>query len=337
MRLSPQAAEIAANFGLSASLCAAVARRDEPVVVKSTARYARGRKSKLLTETMRCMVRVPFTSGDILLGTICLGNSESRSFAKADMELLVSVGNLVAAAVQKAKLYEELQRKEKLRGDLLQKVISAQEEERKRIARELHDETSQALAALTVAVETAAGQAAGGADVRASLDRMKVLALSTLEEVHRLVYDLRPMLLDNLGLIAALRWYAETRLGEVGINVRLEITGEKRRLDPLIETTLYRVVQEAVNNVANHSGVQSFTVSLDMKLAWLGLTMVDDGWGFDLGELARSTDSKRGLGLMGMKERVELLGGTFSLYSELGKSTRITLEVPLAGDDNCDG
>ena len=335
--ISGEAARVAANFGLSATLCAAAAQTGEPLVMENTGRYARGTKSILVTEKMHCMARVPFKSDGRLLGTMVLGCPESRSFSKAEMELLTSVANQIAVAVQKVRLYEELQRKEKLRGDLLQRVISAQEEERKRIARELHDETSQALAALAVAVETAAAQASDGGDVGSSLDRMKSLAVSTLEEVHRLVFDLRPTLLDDLGLIAALRWYAETRLGEVGIKVRVEIGGEDRRLGPLIETTLYRVIQEAVNNVANHSGAQNFTITLVMKTRCLSLTMVDDGWGFDMAELARSNDGKRGLGLMGMKERVELLGGTFSIYSELGHGTEITMQVPLEGEGSCDG
>ncbi|MCL4531828.1 MAG: ATP-binding protein, partial [Actinobacteria bacterium] len=125
--------------------------------------------------------------------------------------------------------------------------------------------------------------------------------------------------------------------GEVGIKVRVELGGEDRRLGPLIETTLYRVVQEAVNNVANHSGGQNFTITLVMKSHCLSLAMVDDGWGFDMAELARSSDGKRGLGLMGMKERVELLGGTFSIYSELGHGTEITMQVPLEGEGSCDG
>ncbi len=336
--LSLEAAQVAANLGLSASLCASTAQAGEPIVVEDTARYARGMRSVLRNEKMRCMVRVPFKSTRGLLGTMCLGTRTSRSFSKAEMELLTSVSNQIAVAVQNVRLYEELQRKERMRGELLLKVIAAQEEERKRIARELHDQTSQALAALSVAVETAAGQAVEGGDVSESLGRMRTLTVDTLEEVHRLIFDLRPTLLDDLGLIAAMRWYAETRLGEVGIKVRLEVAGEERRLAPQIETALYRVVQEAVNNVANHSGAQSATITLVLKPELLTITIVDDGWGFDMAELARSGDQTRGLGLMGMKERVELLGGNFAIYSELGGGTKITVEVPqLEGEGDGNG
>lgn len=336
--LSQEAAQIAANLGLSASLCATAAQAGEPIVVEDTGRYARGMKSVLRNEKMRCMVRVPFKSTRGLLGTMCLGTRTPRGFSKSEMDLLTAVSNQIAVAVQNARLYEELQRKERMRGELLLKVIAAQEEERKRIARELHDQTSQALAALAVAVETAAGQAVEGGDVGESLARMRTLTVSTLEEVHRLIFALRPTLLDDLGLIAAIRWYAETRLGEVGIKVRLEVAGEERRLAPQIETALYRVAQEAVNNVANHSGAQGVTLTLALKPDRSVMTIVDDGWGFDMAELARSGDQKRGLGLAGMKERVELLGGNFAIYSELGGGTKITVEVPLLeGGGEADG
>jgi len=329
--LSLEAAQVAANLGLSASLCAAVAQSGQLMVVEDTAKYARGMKSVLLNEKMRCMVRVPFRWSGALLGTMCLGGRTPRSFSPEETDLLVSVSNQIAVAVQNARLYNELQRKERMRGELLEKVISAQEEERKRIARELHDQTSQALAALAMAVETASAQAAAGDDVSASLARMRPLAVETLEEIHRLIFDLRPTLLDDLGLIAALRWYAESRLAEVGVKVRVEIAGQERRLPPQIETALFRVVQEAVNNVVNHSGAQNFTITLVLRSNFLSLVMADDGWGFDLAELSRSQDGKRGLGLMGMRERVELLGGSFAIYSELGGGTKITVEVPLEG------
>ncbi|MGI5836788.1 MAG: GAF domain-containing protein [Chloroflexota bacterium] len=332
--ISKEVAKVAVNLGLSADFRAAADLAGEPLVVDDTGRYARGSKAALLAEKMRSMVRVPFMSSGGLLGIMCLGSGSDRSFSEAKIELLNSVGNQIAAAIQNARLYRELQSKERMRGELLQKVITAQEEERKRIARELHDQTSQALAALMVAVGTAAAQSAEGVDVSESLARMRALAVDTLEEVHRLIFDLRPTLLDDLGLMAAMRWYAETRLGEAGIKVRVELAGEERRLAPQVETALYRVVQEAVNNVVNHSGAQNFTLTFVLKAESVTIMMVDDGWGFDMAELARSRDTKRGLGLMGMKERVELLGGTFAIYSELGGGTKITIDVPLAEEEN---
>lgn len=327
--ISREVAEVAANLGVCASDCAIVARSGEPLVVENTAQYGRGKRYRELAEKMRCMVRVPFKSSGQLLGTICLGSRDALAFSKEDMDMLSALGNQVAVVVERAHLYRDLERKEKLRGDLLQKVISAQEDERKRIARELHDETSQALAALAVAAETTVSHAAEGEEVGASLVRMKTLALETLEGVHRLIFDLRPTLLDDLGLIPALRWYAESRLGEAGIRFRLDVPDDERRMGQLIETTLYRVVQEAISNAASHSGARNFAIALSYCPGGLLLVMSDDGFGFDMNDFGRSLEDKRGLGLMGMKERVELLGGSCVIDSEVGRGTRIHVEVPL--------
>jgi len=332
--VSQDAARVVANLGVNTGEYVASVQAGEPLVVEDTTKYSRGAKAALLAGDMRCMVRIPLKSSGGLLGSICLGSASPRVFSQGKMELLTSVGNQIASAVQNARLYRELQRRERMRGELLQKVITAQEAERKRIARELHDQTSQALAALTVAVGTAAAQAADGVDVSDSLSRMRSLAVDTLDEVHRLIFDLRPTLLDDLGLTAAMRWYAESRLAEAGIKVRVEVAGEERRLAPQVETALYRVVQEAVNNAANHSGAQSFTLTFVLDADRVTIQMMDDGWGFDMAELAKSRDRKRGLGFLGMKERVELLGGSFVFYSELGGGTKVTIEVPLVEQEN---
>ena len=175
--ISKEVAKVAVNLGLSADFRAAADLAGEPLVVDDTGRYARGSKAALLAEKMRSMVRVPFMSSGGLLGIMCLGSGSDRSFSEAKIELLNSVGNQIAAAIQNARLYRELQSKERMRG-VAAKVITAQEEERKRIARELHDQTSQALAALMVAVGTAAAQSAEGVDVSESLARMRALAVT---------------------------------------------------------------------------------------------------------------------------------------------------------------
>jgi signal transduction histidine kinase len=332
--LDPEIAGSASNFGLSASLCAAAARAGKQLVMVDVAGSTEEDLRVLRRENIVCLARVPFKAAEEFLGTMCLASRMPTRLAREEIDLLVSISSQMAVAVQNSRLYRELQRKEKMRGELLENVIAAQEEERKRIARELHDQTSQALAALSMLVETAIAQAAAGGDVAGSLAPMRSLTLSTLEEVHRLIFDLRPTLLDDLGLIAAIRWYAEERLGPLGMQVRVEVIGEERRLGPQVETALYRVVQEATNNAANHSGARNFAVTLVWRARLLSLSMVDDGQGFDMADLARSTDRKRGLGIIGMQERVELLGGSLAVYSEPGSGTEIVLEVPLDSFEN---
>ena len=161
------------------------------------------------------------------------------------------------------------------------------------------------------------------------LPGMKELVVNTLERVHQMIFDLRPSVLDDLGLVAALRWYTETRLEPQGVKVRLDTTGAERRLPSEVETVVFRVAQEAITNIARHAGAENVMIGVEFADASVSVEIEDDGRGFDLAALRRTPHSARGLGLMGMQERVALLGGTFSVWSEPGSGTRIFLEVPL--------
>ncbi len=223
---------------------------------------------------------------------------------------------------------EELRRKEEMRGELLRRVITVQEEERKRISRELHDDTSQALAALVLGLERAVSLRPDEAVEK--VKELKSLTEGVLEGVHKLVYDLRPSVLDDLGLKSAIRWYADTRLGSQGVHLHFETSGEERRLFPQVETAVFRVAQEAITNIAKHAEAENVTVHLEFKESSLFLEIEDDGKGFDMEKVTRLADKGMGLGLLGMEERISLLQGTLSIESEPGFGTRITLEVPLA-------
>lgn len=228
------------------------------------------------------------------------------------------------------RLYEELRRKEELRGRLLEKVISAQEEERQRIARELHDETGQALTGILMSLE-AAEDALGGEPeaARQRIDRAKALAGHSIDAIRHLVVDLRPAALDDLGLVPALRAFAEGRLGERGIQVRLETSGLRDRLSPPVETCIFRVAQEAVTNIVRHSRATSARIQLQRRDANLTLVVEDDGEGFDSAGVLGSADPARALGLLGMEERVALVGGHLTIDSAPGRGTRIRAEIPL--------
>jgi signal transduction histidine kinase len=225
-------------------------------------------------------------------------------------------------------LYRELQTREQWRGQLLAKVIGAQEDERKRLARELHDETSQTLNALVMRLETAV--AVFPSDVsRQSLVEAKDLTVRTLDELHRLIYDLRPSVLDDLGLLSAVRWYAERHLEPLGVAVRWEFSGLERRLQPEVETALFRVMQEAITNIAKYAHAETVLIQCMLKDDWIGFEIEDDGDGFDPASLPPPGSARRGLGLMGMRERVELLGGTIGIDAAPGAGVRIAVAVPL--------
>lgn len=227
--------------------------------------------------------------------------------------------------------YREIERKEAARGELLRKILTAQEEERRRIARELHDETTQSLAGLVMRLEATSalpGEAVG--KIKNMLVDIKELAVRTIDSVHKVIFDLRPSVLDDLGLLSALRWYAENRLGELAIKTRVEVTGEERKLPPQIETALFRVVQEAITNIVKHAEAQNVVLSVEFKDSALRIEVEDDGKGFDAAAISLQTDKSQGLGLLGMKERVSLLGGKFHIEAQPGNGTHLTIEVPLA-------
>jgi len=221
---------------------------------------------------------------------------------------------------------------ERLRA-LTAQIVEAAEAERQRVARELHDETSQALANLVVTLGTLI-RLTPDVDMRQRLSQVKRQAVETLEDVKRIVLDLRPRLLDDYGLLPAIQWYVEERLGQAGVRATVEVQGSETRLPPPVETGLFRVVQEAVNNIARHAQASQAWVRITWKPEWLIIEVEDNGQGFDVQEAMSDTKSGRGLGLLGMEERVTLVGGTLTINSAPQAGTRIVIQVPLSGDGN---
>ncbi|MHB9111949.1 MAG: HAMP domain-containing sensor histidine kinase [Thermoleophilia bacterium] len=213
-------------------------------------------------------------------------------------------------------------------------VIKAQEEERKRIARELHDETSQSLTGLVIGIRMV--QEIVPDDMPEIIERLaniSDLAHATLNEVHTMAIRLRPSVLDDLGLAAALRSYSKEFTEITGIKVEMQLLGMSQRLTPELETVLYRVVQEALTNVARHSGATNCRVTLKRRERSISGVIEDDGRGFDSQSVMMSDEKGRGLGLHGMKERIELVGGSLEFDSRLNDGTSIFIEVPLKNEE----
>jgi signal transduction histidine kinase len=271
------------------------------------------------------VIHIPLLAKEKTLGVLSLVSDGSEAYGPKQRTLLASLCQQLAVGLENATLYEELQRKEESRGELLRKVISAQEEERKRIARELHDETSQALAALVLALETEEGIADA-----------KGLAVKILDDVHRLIFDLRPSLLDDLGLPSAIRWYADNYLEPLGLATRFQIVGNERRLPSEVETALFRVAQEAITNAAKHSEGENVLVRLKFEPDKVGLAIEDDGRGFEPASLTDLHRKGHGWGLLGIRERVSLLNGQFQIESSPGKGTKVMVEVPVDGGELTD-
>ncbi len=221
-----------------------------------------------------------------------------------------------------------LREREETRSELLRKVITAQEDERKRIARELHDETSQGLAVLAMGIEAAQDALRSGRVPR--LEEVKGLAVRTLEDVHRLILDLRPSVLDDLGLLSAIRWYAERYLESRGVAVRCEF-GEMRRLPPEMETALFRICQETMGNVARHAQATAVLVQVGIEADEVVVDIEDDGTGFDP-KAAAGGEGRRPWGLMGIRERAQILGGVARVESSPGQGTHVAVRIPVPRD-----
>ena len=275
---------------------------------------------------------VPLRARGGTLGVLSAAFDASQPFDEHNLRLLSAIGGQMGIALENARLWEELRQKEQLRSELLARSLAAQEGERQRIARELHDATGQSLNAMLFglkAAETALTSDLGQA--RSIIERLKSAASDTVRELQGIIYDLRPSLLDDLGLLPALRWYAETRLEENGIRVAWHVTGVERRLPAEVETALFRIAQEAMTNIVKYARAHQVQIEFTFKARQVALQISDDGQGFDLqGVLAGRLQDGRGLGLLGMRERAELLGGRLEVQTEAGRGTRIRVQLSLS-------
>lgn len=224
----------------------------------------------------------------------------------------------------------EAQRRDALRGELLRRVVAAQEAERQRIARELHDETGQALTAIGIGLRGVATTLRQDIDKAAHhLRQLEGMAVRSLDELRRLIGDLRPSHLDDLGLGSALRWYGNEIEERTSLKVRVIAPSGFLSMFPKTTTmTLFRIAQEAFTNVVKHAEAKNIVVNVTQENNEIILEVLDDGVGFDLKEI--TADKKPTWGLLGMEERAILLGGTFHVESEPGKGTRMRIAIPCS-------
>lgn len=208
-------------------------------------------------------------------------------------------------------------------------ILRAQEEERKRIARELHDETSQGLTSLLINLAMIENELGDPALARARVAQVRDMAHQTLRAIRNLSLDLRPSALDDLGLLPALRWYIKEFQQKVGIPVEFTAHGLKDRYASEVETALYRIVQEALTNIARHSHATQITVTLREEHRRAHARITDNGQGFDAATLLKRPIGERGLGLAGMVERAALLGGALTITSRPAGGATVDVSIPL--------
>lgn len=272
-------------------------------------------------------VSVPLMARNKIIGVLCLAHQQ----AFANYAVIQTLAQQLGIALENARLYSEVQEKERLRGQLLERAIAAQEEERKRIARELHDETGQLLTALAVGL--------GGVEqtmlqdperAQCQVTELKNITMHAIEGLRQFVSDLRPTLLDDLGLVAALRWLVEQCRERTNLDIGFQVSGTKARLAPQVETVLFRIAQEGLNNVGRHARATRAIVRLEFDDAVVRLVVEDDGRGFDVEQVLSARAEQRAWGLLGIQERVALVGGKFRVDSVSGQGTRLVVEIPIS-------
>jgi len=277
-------------------------------------------------KTETSFVAVPLVSQGKTIGALCLAHRAAFS----NYAVIQTLARQLGIALENAYLYSEVQEKEKLRGQLLDRAVSAQEEERKRIARELHDETGQMLTALAVGlggVEQTIAQDPERAQYQ--IAQLKNMTMTAIDSLRQFVYDLRPSVLDDMGLVSALRWFVDQYAERTKLNIDFDVMGVKRRLPSQVETVLFRIAQESLNNIGRHAHATQVSVQLEFTEAMVILTVQDNGTGFIVDQLLGVNPERRAWGLLGMQERAGLVGGKFKIESEPGRGTKLMVQVPV--------
>jgi PAS domain S-box-containing protein len=257
-----------------------------------------------------------------------------NGLTEADLPTVTTLANQAAIAIENTELLDMVTEQRAGLQRLSVRLMKAQEEERARLSRELHDEIGQALTAMSINLAEIEKRLPAGLvpSVEERLAETSALVEQTSQRISAIALDLRPTLLDDLGLVPAIRWYVSRYSERAGIDVQMEVVDLEERLDPEVETALYRVVQEALTNVARHADATQVRLHLERKSGSATALIEDNGRGFEAPERIEDILG-RGAGLVGMQERVALLGGSVTIQSGHGEGTCLSVEIPLRQGD----
>jgi PAS domain S-box-containing protein len=294
---------------------------------------------------LQSFICLPLKSKETVVGVLLMGSETDMLFGGNEQELLKSLGNTIGVAIDHARLFEEVkktsreieQEREKLEK-LTKKLLVSQEEERRKISRELHDEAGQLLSTLKINLDMILKQLPEGlASIEALVEKSIQLVDQSSLEIKRICTNLLPSVLESLGLEAALASYIDSFRKSYGTDAEFNSCQIKERLPFEVERVIYRVIQESLNNVAKHAAASQLRVNLIDTPSSIIATIEDNGAGFDLPKTLSSQDANRGLGLLGIKERISLVNGKVTIKSEPGLGTVIRLEIPKQRMDQNNG
>jgi signal transduction histidine kinase len=313
-----------------------VAQHGEPALVTDTSQDPRwfggfDQEGYFEAHSILC---VPLQIKEQVIGVLQAINKKRYDFDLVDLRFLKALAAPAATAIEHARLFKQLQETHEQLQALSHRLVQVQETERRNISREIHDESGQILSALLLGLSMLEGEAEQPQAVVARAADLTDMVESLLKSLHRLAVNLRPASLDHLGLVVALEQYLETfreSFGlERGMDLQLEIVRmEEERLPPEVETAFYRIVQESLTNVVRHAQASQARVHLERHSEWVQVSIWDDGVGFD----PREAQQSGRLGLFGMHERADRLGGSLTVESAVGEGTTITARVPCGGGE----
>ncbi len=337
--LDEQASE-SVQIPVGDGLATQIVTPDKPLVIEDLSTLER--RSPFLRQETGSLIAVPLHVQDRVVGVAYVGTLQRHHFTEADVQLLQVVADRAASAIERARLFDQVSAGSERLKLLSQRLMEANEVERRSIAAELHDEIGQALTAVKLNLQAtqrglasieperrADGRAAARSPVRL-LDESIALIERTLQQVRDLSLDLRPSVLDDLGLEAALRWYVDRLAQRTGVEAEFVADPLEERLAPKVEIACFRVAQEALTNVTRHAHSQSLRVELRRLPDAINLLVHDDGIGFDVdAALARATQG-HSMGLLGMQERVQAAGGVLEITSASARGTQVRARFPLS-------
>jgi signal transduction histidine kinase len=329
--LSPKYTQEIKKLEPGEGIAGRVVQSGESIVVNDTMDSPESTTMVGERQEFRAYISLPVKWKNKVLGALSLASYLPNKFESETVHLLSAMGEAIGIAVENARAAQSLEEANKIREQLLEKLISAQEEERRRIARELHDEASQALAALAINLESVADTLPMRYhDAKQKLDILKKQAIQTLGGIRNLALELRPSSLDDLGLSMAVDWYAKDYLVKRGLEVKIEVINPKAKMPSHTETMLFRIIQEALTNVVKHAEATKVRVQLQLSDSMATVQVEDNGKGFNVEAALNGEGIRQNLGLHGMAERATLLGGSFTIKSQLGQGTQLRVEVPVS-------
>jgi signal transduction histidine kinase len=279
-------------------------------------------------EKMRGFIGLPIMIKNKFRGMIAIFTRKTAGFSPGEVSLFSTLANQAGLLLESASLYKSALKQQRLVEQLLGKMIHGQEEAYKNLALELHDSIAQSLVGVNTRLNVCRMMMRNSPEAAESeLTRLQNVVGELVLEVRNIMFALRPATLDDLGLIPTIENYCKRFEKEHDISIRLRVKKNiRKRLPEAVETTAYRLIQEALNNISKHSGARNALIVISLSPAMLSVVISDDGSGFDVSGSAISRES---FGLWGMKERVSFHGGTFALQSEKGAGTTIEVNIPI--------